>query len=167
MAMDTPAGRMKLDPPQPQFSIKGRTPQSMLRLMHDWHRSLGAGNASFTWAASPLQPMQLEEPSADDSAPAKRWQIIELTNSAQLRAEGAALRHCVASYDERCLRGISHIWALRFWRDEKLHHVLTIEIDPKRRAVVQARGRANRTAFGKPLRILQHWAARERLQLHI
>jgi hypothetical protein len=165
MAIETPGGVEELDPPQPAFSIKGRTVQSMLRLMRDWHRSLGVGGTGRTWTRSPLQPMVLEEPSLDASEPPKRWQMMELTNSAQLRAEGAALHHCVASYDDRCCRGTSRIWSLRFWRGERVHHVMTIEVDPKRRAVVQARARANRAASGKPLRLLQDWATRERLQL--
>lgn len=168
VAVETPDGMVELDPPEPAFSIKGRTVQSMLRLMREWHRSLGAGGtAGRTWTPSPLQPMVLEEPGFDASDPPKRWQMIELTNSAQLRAEGAALHHCVASYDDRCCRGLSRIWSLRLWQGEKLHHVMTIEVDPKRRAVVQARSRANRAASGKPLRLLQDWAARERLQLAV
>ena len=111
--------------------------------------------------------MLVEEPSADASAPPRRWQMMELTNSAQLRAEGAALNHCVASYADRCSRDLSRIWSLRFWQGEKIHHVVTIEVDPKRRAIVQARGRSNRVASGKPLRLLQDWAAREKLQLTI
>ena len=43
--METPDGMVELHPPQPAFSIKGRTVQSMLRLMRDWHRSLGVGGA--------------------------------------------------------------------------------------------------------------------------
>jgi hypothetical protein len=164
IAVEMPGGIVELDPPQPTFSIKGRTVQSMLRLMQDWHRSLGEGSAGLAWTPSSLQPMLVEEPSQDASAPPKRWQMIELTNAAQLRTEGAALHHCVASYADRCCRGMSHIWSLRFWRGEKVHHVLTIEIDPKRRAVVQARGRANRVASGKSLLLLQDWAAREKLR---
>jgi hypothetical protein len=167
VGVETPDGVVELDPPKPAFSIKGRTVQSMLRLMRDWHRSLGVGSAGLAWTPSPLRPMLLEEPSQDASSAPRRWQMMELTNSAQLRAEGAALHHCVASYDDRCCRGKSHIWSLRFRRGEKVHHVLTIEVDPKRRAVVQARGLANRAASGKPLRLLQDWAARERLQLAI
>ncbi len=167
VAMETPDGMVELNPPQPAFSIKGRTIQSMLRLMRDWHRSLGVGGAGLVWTPSPYQPMLLEEPSQDASAPPRRWQMMELTNSAQLRTEGAALHHCVASYADRCCRGMSRIWSLRFRRGEKVHHVLTIEVDPKRRAVLQARGWANRAASGKPLRLLQDWAARERLQLAI
>lgn len=167
VAVETPYGVEELDPPQPAFSIKGRTVQSMLRLMRDWHQSLGVGGAGRAWTPSPLQPMALEEPSLDASDPPKRWQMMELTNSAQLRAEGTALNHCVASYDDRCCRGTSRIWSLRFWRGEKVHHVMTIEVDPRRRAVVQARARANRAASGKPLRLLQNWATRERLHLAI
>lgn len=167
VAVQTPDGVVELDPPQPTFSIKGRTVQSMLRLMHDWHRSLGVGGAGLRWTPSSLHPMLIEEPSQDTSAPSRMWQLIELTNSAQLRMEGSALRHCVASYADRCSRGMSRIWSLRFRRGEKLHHVLTIEVDPKRRAIVQARGLANRTASGKPLRLLHDWANRERLRLAI
>jgi hypothetical protein len=167
VAMETPDGTVELDPPQPAFSMKGRTIQSMLRLMHEWHRSLGLGSAGLAWTPSPLNPMLIEEPSQDVSVPPRRWQMIELTNSAQLRTEGSALRHCFARYAERCSRGTSRIWSLRFRRGEKLHHALTIEVDPKRRAIIQARGLANRAASGKPLRLLQDWAIRERLQMAI
>ena len=167
VSMETPNGMVELDPPRPAFSIKGRTVQSMLRLMRGWHQSLGVGGAGLTWTPSRLQPMLLEERGQDDSAPSRRWQMIELTNSAQLRAEGAALHHCVASYADRCCQGKSRIWSLRFQRGEKLHHVLTIEVDLRKRSVVQARGLANRVASGKPLRLLQDWADRERLQLTI
>lgn len=167
LAVETPDGVAEMDPPQPAFSIKGRTVQSVMRLMRGWHRSLGLGGAGRSWTPSPLQPMLLEERSQDPSVQPKRWQIMELTNSEQLRAEGAALHHCVASYAERCCRGMSHIWSLRLWSGEKFHHVMTIEIDLKKRAVVQARARANRAASGKPLQLLQDWADRERLGLAI
>jgi hypothetical protein len=93
--------------------------------------------------------------------------MMELTDSAQLRKEGAALHHCVASYADRCRRGHSSIWSLRLWQGEKVRYVLTVEIDPRTRAVVQARGRANRAASGKPLRLLRDWAVRERLRMTI
>jgi hypothetical protein len=167
ITLETLDRTMGFHAPQPAFSMRGRTAQSMLRLMRDWHKSLGGGGAAFSWVSSPFEPLLFDEPGRDASEGRKRWQITELTNSAQLRREGAALHHCVASYADRCYRGSASIWSLRFWQAAKVHHVLTIEVDPKKRAIVQARGRANRAASGKSLRILQDWAGRERLQMTI
>lgn len=153
--------------PQPEFSMKGRTLPSMLRLMRDWHRNLGKGSASFSWVQLPIRPLLFEEPAKDGAELPRHWQLIELTDSAQLRREGAALHHCVASYADRCHRGISSIWSLRFWQDEKIHHVVTIEVDPRRRTVVQARGLSNRSPSSRSFRLLQDWATRERLQMAI
>ena len=167
VAVETPGGIVVQDPPLPSFSMKGRTAQSLLRLLQDWHRRLGVGTGGLTWAPSSLRPMLVEQPSQDPSEPPIRWHIMELTNGAQLRAEGSALNRCVASYADRCWRGASRIWSLRLQQGESMRHVLTIEVDMTRRTVVQARGRGNRAAFGKPLRLLQEWAARERLRLTI
>jgi hypothetical protein len=154
-------------PPYPDFSMKGRTVQSILRLMGDWHKSLGKGKAAFTWAPSPFRPLSFEEPAPDASDAPRQWQIMELTNSAQLRQEGMAMHHCVASYAHRCYRGQSSIWSLRFWQREKVHQVLTIEVDPTKRSIIQARGNANRAAAGKSRRILEEWATREGLKIAV
>jgi hypothetical protein len=109
VAVETPDGIVLRGPPQPSFSMKGWTVPSMLRLMQDWHRSLGLANGGLTWAPSPLQSMMIEEPSQDPSVPSSVWQLMELTNVAQLRTEGTALHHCVASYADQCWRGASRI----------------------------------------------------------
>jgi hypothetical protein len=167
--IETQEGITEIAPPQPDFCIKGRSMQSMLRLMQEWHRSLGEAftGTTFSWARSPFRPWMMEEPARDEWELAKRWQIVELTNSAQLREEGLALNHCVASYAHLCHRGNSSIWSLRRWQGEKIRPMLTIEVDPKRRAVIQARGKANRSASGKPRRLLHEWASREGLQMAI
>lgn len=165
--VETPNGMMQVGPPQPTFSMKGRTVQSMLRLMQDWHRSLGGGSAALSWKRSPFEPWLFEEPSRDGAERPRRWQLMELTNSEQLRREGQALHHCVASYTGACCRGISSIWSLRLWKGEKARHLLTVEVDLKRRAVIQARGLANRPASGKLRQILHGWAVRERLSIAI
>jgi len=167
ITVDTPCGPREIGPPQPTFSMKGRTVHSMLRMMQDWHRSLGRSNAAFSWARSPFQPWVIQEPIRNDEETPKRWQMVELTNSAQLRTEGEALDHCVASYTGRCYRGTSSIWSLRMWRGETARHVLTVEVDTSSRTVVQARGRRNRAAAGKSLQLLHDWAVREKLRIAI
>lgn len=162
-----PSGIVDLGPPNREFSMKGRTVSSMLRLVRDWHRSLGTHDIGMSWPQSSSQPMTITEPSEDAAMPPKVWHLTELTTSAQLVAEGTALHHCVASYARQCARGASRIWSLRFWRGERLSRVLTIEVHPHLRAIVQAHGRANREASGKPLEILRDWATRERLRMAI
>jgi hypothetical protein len=45
--------------------------------------------------------------------------------------------------------------------------VLTVEVDPGRRTVIQARGFANRIPSAKSRRLLEDWAIREKLRLSI
>ena len=110
--------------------------------------------------------MAIEAPTADMSELPARWQFVELTNSNQLKAEGQMLQHCVASYASRCWRGACHIWSLRLIRVEKARAVVTLEIDPGKRAIIQARGFRNRHPSGKSLQLIRLWD-REGLRLSI
>jgi hypothetical protein len=165
LAVDTAEGIVMREPPQPEFSLKGRTARSVLRLMGDWHRELGLVTGGLRWERSGLRPMVVETLSEDPSAPPMSWELTELTNSAQLRAEGIALQHCVASYSHNCWRGASTIWSLRRRRDANVRSIVTVEVDSARRTIVQARGFRNRGASGKVLQLVQAWAARENLRL--
>ena len=165
VAVDTAEGIVMREPPQPEFSLKGRTARSVLRLMDGWHRDLGLVAGGLRWEPSRLRPMVLETPREDPSAPAVLWELTELTNSEQLRAEGVALQHCVVSYSHHCWRGASRIWSLRRRCDTSVRPIVTLEVDPARRLIVQARGLRNRRASGKVLELVQTWAARENLRL--
>lgn len=165
IAVDTADGIVLREPPLPHFSLKGRTVRSVLRLMAEWHRNLWLGSGGLTWERSSLRPIVLEVPNEDQSRPATCWELAELTNSAQLRAEGAALQHCVASYSYACWQGRSRIWSVRRRCKLSIRSVLTVEVDPRSRTVMQARGFRNRRASGRALNVLQTWAARENLRL--
>jgi len=165
VAVDTADDIVLREPPLPDLSLKGRTVRSVLRLMVDWHRNPGLGIGGLTWERSRLRPIVLEVPHEDQSRPPTFWELTELTNSAQLRAEGAALQHCVASYSHACWQGRSRIWSIRRRCNVSVRSVLTVEVDPRRRVVVQARGFRNRRAAGRALNVLQTWAARENLRL--
>ena len=78
--------------------------------------------------------------------------------------EGRALRHCVSTYRYRCKQGLASIWSVRQQLEQGASKsILTCEIDPHRRTIVQIRGYCNGRAKGKPLRLLMEWAAREGL----
>jgi hypothetical protein len=163
--IETAHGMVAREPPLPGFSLAGRTPRTLLRLMEDWHRDLGQRAGELRWAPSPLRPLVVEIPSEDEAAPPVSWELRELTSGEQLRAEGAALRHCIASYSSSCWLGRSRIWSLRRRRGERVRSVLTVELDPRTRTVVQARGFRNRRPAAKEIQLLRAWAAQEGLEL--
>jgi PcfJ-like protein len=165
ITVQTERGRVPRCPPQPDFSLTGRTPHSVLRLMEAWHRDVGSQVGGLSWDRLRLQPMIVEVPSPDPTRPPTVWALTELTTSAQLRAESQALRHCVGSYDLRCWRGVSSIWSLRVTTGARVRPIATIEVDPRRHAIVQVRGYWNRSVSGRPRLLLQQWAAREQVRL--
>lgn len=167
VSFPTATGTTTLEPPRPTFSIKGRTVASLMRQVEAWHKALGeAPVAGFSWPPSPWLPLQVKEPAKDPDDPPVIWEIEELTSSKQLRAEGRALGHCVATYATDCRKGRSRIWSLRrkVWA-RSLRPVITIEVDPQAGSIVQARGFHNRVARGKHLKLIQSWARREGLRL--
>jgi hypothetical protein len=112
--------------------------------------------------------MVLIEPPVVEGMPPVRWEIVELTSSLDLLQEGKALRHCVLIYDRWCCRGHSRIWSLRRRSPYgRLRSVATIEVDPWKRSVVQARGLRNKSVWGRPRRLLEEWARRESLRLQL
>jgi PcfJ-like protein len=158
-----------VDPPDPCFSIKGRSLASMQRLLEAWHKGLGARPASaLSWSRSRLRPLTFEDPPADPDRPPVRWQIVELTSSAELQAEGKALRHCVASYARLCLWGHSQIWSLRCSAIQPtFRSVATIQVDSKMRVIVQARGLRNQAVSRRARDLMLFWARRENIGVRV
>jgi hypothetical protein len=81
----------------------------LLALSREWHAVIAAGDGGCAddatglhWPAVLVQPWQYEQIT-----------VIELTTSAQLRAEGQVMQHCVGSYDALCRSGNSMIVSLR------------------------------------------------------
>lgn len=161
----TPDGVVERPPPHPDFSLAGRTPRSLARLVDAWHAELGRGRATGrTWRASGLRSFEFATPPASAGDPPVRWRIVEVTDSRELFAEGRSLGHCVASYETRCVAGRSSIWSLRRQAgDEPPVRRFTIDVDPRTATIVQIRGRANRRVDGVPARLIAAWAEQERL----
>ncbi|HEX7862894.1 MAG TPA: PcfJ domain-containing protein [Verrucomicrobiae bacterium] len=86
------------------------------------------------------------------------WRMVELLNSTALHAEAGAMRHCVYSYTGRCMRRISGIWSLRVRTENGEKRVLTVEVNPRTRRIVQVRAAQNRRAGGRSYGILRKWA---------
>jgi hypothetical protein len=91
---------------------------------------------------------------------AQSWQPqMKTRDAARLRLAAArrAMRHCVSTYAGKCIAGHASIWSLRRCTKAGIDRLLTIEVDPQRRAV-QVRGFANRLAHADERNVLERWA---------
>lgn len=154
-----------LGPPHPDLSMKGRTPRSLLRQVREWCESLKVPRdvATLSWRPSGIGAFRHVEGEYGEGL--RCWTIRELTSGEQLRREGAAMRHCVASYAGSCARRSTSIWSMRFEDGGRRFRVMTIEVDPATRTIRQARRRGNAPPNDKALGVLRRWAGREGLRL--
>jgi hypothetical protein len=152
-------------PPQPGFSFRGRTPETLMRQMGEWHQSLGriktlvggdyeaASFAGFdvTRHAGPFP---------------RHYAIRQLRSAADLIAESDALSHCVSSYHWSCLRGDCTIWSLsrRDGDTGPYRRMVTVEVSDEG-LICQARGLANRDPDSEEISVIQAWASAARLQV--
>jgi hypothetical protein len=151
-------------PVQPNFTMTGRTVESLMNQVERWHRQLGkeSKGGDLQWVHSRYKDYEWQEGS-NESRNVKIWRITELLNSKELTAEGRTMHHCVASYAGSCFRGTSSIWAFTSESHEgRLKH-LTIEIDLRSKKINQMRGPYNRLGTQKEKQIISRWATREGL----
>lgn len=155
-------------PRQPNLTMKGRSAETLLKCVHQWHDSLGYQHADsqLSWPASGILPLVYEQ--GERSKPNYRlWRIRELLNKAALIAEGRKLRHCVASYAASCLRGETSIWTLEVEAGGCVEKLLTLEVRPRLKQIIQARGRCNRLCTEQERAVLQRWAMSAGLKIAI
>jgi PcfJ-like protein len=152
------------------MTVKGRTPASLLKQVEEWHTRLGSGAAPLLrWPRASIRDFSWREkpaPRGDDGAPETRlWTITELCSSDHLVAEGRAMRHCVATYAEACVRRRSSIWSVQVETRQGRARVMTVEVEPGSRRVQQARGKRNAAPSDAAKVVLARWADRERLEI--
>lgn len=162
-----------------KFSLKGRTLVSLGRQMREWHRDLDAiarieaarrraealQNRARGLATDPVDEAWRGAAIADwswttsskDRAKREEYVVVQLRTAADLVAETRGMRHCVATYATKCIAGNASIWSLRRRVAGSVQRLLTIELDPRSRAV-QVRGFANRPPFAEESKILERWA---------
>lgn len=156
----------ELGPEQPNFSMRGRTVDSLLRAVAAWHRRLGKEikGGNLQWKGSGVGEFASIE-GDKDSHNMRVWRIRELLSSRELIAEGRHMRHCVASYASSCHRGLCSIWGLSIETGNGIERLLTIELNNQSKEIRQIRGRLNRLSTEQEEEVVRRWAAREGLTL--
>lgn len=146
-------------------SIKGRTVTSMRRLVREWHCELAQirefEHMDFRPAGLTGGAWTVKRQVNGAIVPFERWSMQEILTARDLVVEGRAMRHCVASYRDLVISGRASIWSLTC-NDQRR---LTLEVDNRRQAIVQVRGRANRMPRGGEGKFIRAWARRNRLEL--
>jgi hypothetical protein len=145
-------------PAQPNFNMRGRTPEALLNEVEIWHRYLGreVTSGKLQWKKSRIKDFEFIE-GTKESKNMRIWRIRELLSSAELIAEGRAMQHCVASYAQSCNRGGTTIWTLERETEDGREKILTIELSVKDGLIKQVRGRKNRFADDKERSVISRW----------
>ena len=145
-------------PIQPNFSMNGRQPETLLLEVERWHGELSEGKNRplLRWDKSPFNEFEYVEGATDDQ---RTWTIRELLSTAELIAEGKRMSHCVASYDRSCKTGKCSIWTMELCDSEGKQPKLTIELGHPKFVILQSRGKRNRRPDDQEEKILARWEA--------
>jgi hypothetical protein len=148
------------NPPWSDFSMEGRTLNSILRLVSKWHADLGITKDApwCSWRKSGIQGYRFLEKRTGEEGD-RDWTIAELVDSTALHTEGCTMHHCVYSYVNRCRRGETTIWSLMLRVGGEEKRMVTIEVAPHKRAIVQAKGKFNRWPGARSGEIIRQWAS--------
>jgi hypothetical protein len=93
------------------------------------------------------------------------WTITEILDSRELFLEGQAMRHCVATYKEDCIRRQVSIWSMQVVTRRGQYRALTIEVDLPKKTICQVRGKCNRLPGASEQEVVELWAAVEGLKV--
>jgi hypothetical protein len=145
-------------PPQPNFTMKGRSVELLLAHVSSWHQKLAKTQPQQPdWAPSGIDGFEFMEGS-EKKGTLRIWTITEVLTAKVLVAEGRAMKHCVGTYARSCARGTTSIWTLEAETDEGRAKLLTIEVRNAANLICQARGKCNAMPADKHRNILRRWA---------
>lgn len=143
-----------------EWSLRGATWNSMIRRTNEWSQ------ARLIKRSAPI----LASKWAPKSYPGFEWYdaegvlytISELTTAKALRQEGFNMNHCVATYQDLCIKGHFSIWSLRKWENKLQKRLLTISVN-QGLEIGQMQGQNNREATSFERNIVQQWALTAKL----
>ena len=150
-------------PEQPNFTMKGRTPMSIINHSDEWHR-LASLNTKREKIATSWEPVNIDD--YHQSKEHEKYSIIQLTKTDDLIKEGNKMKNCVATYASSCINKSCSIFSLRYtnmyqgaFNDSKS----TIEVRGK--SIVQIRGKYNHKVDAYYLTIINKWMEQNKLTM--
>jgi hypothetical protein len=166
-----------VDPPHPNFSMKGRTPTSLINHSDQWHyekERLNRVNRLINGNNGRYKSKQIENYSWGGytsilNASFKRgkqitYKVVQLKSYYELRDEGNEMHHCVATYASSCSSGRTAIFSVReYLHDHFVGRCATLEV--RANQIVQIRSKYNRKPDDKIISIIKEWASSQLLSI--
>lgn len=94
----------------------------------------------------------------------KEWLVLAPKASNDLVVEGQKQSHCVGTYIDYVVYGSHYILFMRR-TDDPDTPVITLDVDPKERSLVQYRGFANRSPDEDEMKFIKKWAKKKGLKV--
>lgn len=161
-----------IEPPHPNFTMKGRTALSLLNQSNQWHYERDRLNRvnhrnnmyrrdvgqNYSWTGAPIKDGEFGR------GKTYKYKIIQLCSYYELRDEGNEMRHCVATYATSCSAGKCTIFSVREYLNDHFNtRTATIEI--RNGSIVQIRAKYNRKPDDTTLSVIKEWATYEKLSI--
>jgi len=146
---------------EPEFSIKGRTQTSFMRLAQAFYdenlvRQNLSGYSNLSWKGAKYDKWE-------DVINGDAFQIVQLTNSESLINESIQLNHCVRGYSHKCVQKRCSIWSLQIKHNRNSwKSLVTIEVNTANE-IVQAKANFNSEPKAIYLNFIKAWAKQEKL----
>ncbi len=146
------------NPSEPNFNLKGKTWNSLWKRAFEWFKVVGIiRKEPQEWAHFIIENNYIK---------AKTGQCFvfeQLLTKQELFEEGKKMNHCVGSYSEECRTSQSVIFSMQnvLSRGKSL---VTIEVNPKRRQIIQTSRRFNDSPSVFEKEIIREWAKQNDLK---
>lgn len=137
------------------FSWRGRSLERVLERSTEYRQMIWRPNQVMHHTAE-YRPARWQEIDVDwetEGEIGDVWSFTELNSSKELHEEGRVLKHCVGGYSNRCVVGNSAIVSLK----KNGKRLITIELNPVDKSIIQARGKRNRNPDETEMKIIRKW----------
>jgi len=159
---------VRVPPPHPNFSMKGRNPISLINHSDRWHyekEKLNRVNqrltnvsryspnkaANFVWKCNNI------DNGLYIRGKKYKYKIIQLLSFYDLRDEGKEMHHCVATYASSCNAGRCAIFSVREYVDD-FFICRTATVEVRENNIVQIRAKYNKKPDDTTISVIKEWA---------
>ena len=134
------------------YHLKGRTPDSLLRQVHEWHGELEFDkieNLKDQYWSGDTKDYKYQHGG-------KEYLVSEIRSTKELLKESRKLRHCAFTYLENCVQGNLSLWSVKVKKGKNYNHLLSLEVHYGR--ITQAAGLLNRSLTAEEKVLVKKWA---------